>query len=104
MKRFIISLAALFVTMAWVEAANAAVCVAGAYRAGCVGGEGRGRRSPPGGTLSLGQWGAGLSLSATPAGRKNHTSSRHHGRPRQSEYREPGPSGGTHEQACFTAL
>jgi hypothetical protein len=64
MKRFIISLAALFVTMAWVEAANAAVCVAGAYRAGCVGGEGRGRRSPPGGTLSLGQWGAGLSLSA----------------------------------------
>jgi hypothetical protein len=40
MKRFIISLAALFVTMAWVEAANAAVCAAGAYRAGCVGARG----------------------------------------------------------------
>jgi hypothetical protein len=40
MKRFIISLAALFVTMAWVEAANAAVCAAGVYRAGCAGARG----------------------------------------------------------------
>jgi hypothetical protein len=40
MKRIIVSLAALFVTMAWVEAANAAVCAAGAYRAGCVGARG----------------------------------------------------------------
>jgi hypothetical protein len=58
MKRIIVSLAALFVTMAWVEAANAVVCAAGGMR----GSKGRGRRSPPGGTLSLGQWRTGLPL------------------------------------------
>jgi hypothetical protein len=40
MKRIIISVAALFVTMAWVEAANAAVCAAGVHRAGCAGARG----------------------------------------------------------------
>jgi hypothetical protein len=40
MKRIIVSLAALFVTMAWVEAANAVVCAAGVHRAGCVGARG----------------------------------------------------------------